>query len=197
MASPMIQQTVMAAALSATSNVLAQLITAQRDGRAFSIDPAPVLQFVLFTALSTPPNVLWQEFLEEAFPGQKKLPPPAPNPRNDEKPAKDEVKDKANDKRAGMNWWNVFVKFLLDQTVGGAVNTVLFIAGMKALNGAGSEEITTAVRERLWPLFVAGTKLWPAVSLISFTMIPVDKRVLFGSAVGVAWGVYLSLVAAQ
>ncbi|KAF4304625.1 putative mpv17 pmp22 protein [Botryosphaeria dothidea] len=187
----------MAAVLSATSNVLAQLITAQKTDQAFTIDPTPVFKFVLFTVLSTPPNVLWQEFLEDAFPGQKKPPPDAPKTQNDEKPAKDVVKDKAKRTSAGMNWGNVFMKFLLDQTVGGAVNTALFIAGMKALNGAGSEEIKTAVKEGLWPLFVAGTKLWPAVSLISFTMVPVDKRVLFGSTVGVAWGVYLSLVAAQ
>ncbi|KAL1620537.1 hypothetical protein SLS56_009610 [Neofusicoccum ribis] len=197
MPSPIVQQTIMAAVLSATSNVLAQLITAQKTGQAFTIDPAPVFKFVLFTALSTPPNVLWQEFLEDVFPGQKKPPPAVSKTPNGEKPAKDVVKDKAQEKSAGMDWKNVFMKFLLDQTVGGVVNTVLFIAGMKALNGAGSQEIKVAVQEGLWPIFLAGTKLWPAVSLISFTMVPVDKRVLFGSIVGVAWGVYLSLVAAQ
>lgn len=197
MPSPIVQQTIMAAVLSATSNVLAQLITAQKTGQAFTIDPAPVFKFVLFTALSTPPNVLWQEFLEDVFPGQKKLPPAASKTPNGEKPANDVVKDKAQEKSAGMDWKNVFMKFLLDQTVGGVVNTVLFIAGMKALNGAGSQEIKAAVQEGLWPIFLAGTKLWPAVSLISFTMVPVDKRVLFGSIVGVAWGVYLSLMAAQ
>lgn len=83
------------------------------------------------------------------FPGQKKLPPNAPSKKTqtDEKPAKDVVKDKAQEKSAEMDWINVFWKFLLDQTVGGVVNTVLFIAGMKALNGGGSQEIQTAVRE--------------------------------------------------
>lgn len=40
---------------------------------------------------------------------------------------------------------------------------------------------------------VAGYKVWPLVSLLSFTVIPADKRVLFGSLVGVGWGVFLSL----
>lgn len=47
------------------------------------------------------------------------------------------------------------------------------------------------------PIYWAGLKLWPAVSLISFTLIPVEKRVVFGSIVGVAWGIFLSLQAAK
>lgn len=41
----------------------------------------------------------------------------------------------------------------------------------------------------------AGWKLWPLVSLVNFTMVPVEKRVVVGSLVGVGWGVYLSLMA--
>ncbi|KKY13798.1 putative mpv17 pmp22 [Diplodia seriata] len=196
----MVQQTATAAALSAASNILAQLITAQKTGQSFTIDAAPVAKFVLFTVLSTPPNVLWQEFLEDVFPGEKKQqqrPPSADGGKekrqDDEKPAPDVVVRKG----AGMDWTNVFWKFLLDQTVGGVVNTVLFIAGMKALNGGDAQGVKVAVKEGLWPIFVAGTKLWPLVSIISFTMIPVEKRVVFGSVIGVAWGVYLSLMAAQ
>lgn len=39
-------------------------------------------------------------------------------------------------------------------------------------------------------------KLWPLVSLLSFTVVPVDKRVIVGSIVGVFWGIYLSLLVA-
>lgn len=39
----------------------------------------------------------------------------------------------------------------------------------------------------------AGWSLWPAVSLLSFTVIPPQQRIVFGSIVGLAWGVYLSL----
>lgn len=108
-------------------------------------------KFVLFTILSTPPNVLWQEFLEDVFPGEKKVQPAESSAikkgANDEKQGKDVVKDKAQQKSAGMNWANVLWKFLLDQTVGGIVNTVLFIAGMKALNGGNAEEVKVAVKE--------------------------------------------------
>lgn len=41
----------------------------------------------------------------------------------------------------------------------------------------------------------AGYKLWPVVSLLSFTVVPVGSRVVFGSVVGVGWGVFLCLFA--
>lgn len=42
-------------------------------------------------------------------------------------------------------------------------------------------------------IYLSGMKLWPAVSLISFTAIPANRRVIFGSLAGVAWNIYLSL----
>lgn len=36
----------------------------------------------------------------------------------------------------------------------------------------------------------------PVVSTLMYTLVPVDRRVVFGSACGVIWGVYLSLYAA-
>jgi len=49
--------------------------------------------------------------------------------------------------------------------------------------------------QKLWPMIKDGYKFWPAISLISFVWVPVDKRVVFGCSVGVAWGIYLSLMA--
>ena len=42
---------------------------------------------------------------------------------------------------------------------------------------------------------LAGYKLWPLVSLLQFTVIPVQQRVVVGSLVGVGWGIFLSLLA--
>jgi hypothetical protein len=41
----------------------------------------------------------------------------------------------------------------------------------------------------------ARLKYRPLVSILMYTVIPVDRRVVFGSACGVIWGVYLSLYA--
>ena len=44
---------------------------------------------------------------------------------------------------------------------------------------------------------VDGYKLWPAVSLLNYTVVPVEKRVVVGSLVGLAWGVFLAMKAAN
>ena len=43
---------------------------------------------------------------------------------------------------------------------------------------------------------VNGLKVWPAISVLLFTVVPVDQRLLVGGLVNVGWGVFLSLVAA-
>jgi protein Mpv17 len=40
----------------------------------------------------------------------------------------------------------------------------------------------------------AGWKLWPAVSILNFTVVPVQHRILVGSVVGLFWGIFLSLM---
>ena len=69
----------------------------------------PIAHFVIFTFLSCPPNFLWQEFLEERFPGY-----------NGEKK---------------LNLRNTLVKFAVDQTLGATANTVTFVAAMSAFKG--------------------------------------------------------------
>lgn len=47
-------------------------------------------------------------------------------------------------------------------------------------------------------ILVAGWKLWPFVSLINFAFIKsIEGRNLVASIAGVAWGIYMSLMAAQ
>jgi len=67
-----------AAVLNVTSSVLAQLLKAYRSSQLpgnpsiinpLGLDLISIFQFLVFCLLSTPPNVLWQEFLERRFPG--------------------------------------------------------------------------------------------------------------------------------
>jgi hypothetical protein len=39
--------------------------------------------------------------------------------------------------------------------------------------------------------------MWPIASIVSFTFIPVEKRIVFLSFIGMLWGIYMSLVAAR
>ncbi|KAJ6041158.1 uncharacterized protein N7446_003525 [Penicillium canescens] len=67
------------------------------------------------------------------------------------------------------------MKFFFDQTVASVTNLVLFVVLINLLKG------------RRCP--------GPLVSILMYTVIPVDRRVVFGSACGVIWGIYLSLYA--
>jgi hypothetical protein len=96
--------------------------------------------------------------------------------------------------------------------VGSWVNIALFLIGITFLRGGNLDDaITTlqAVRPITLPtlqpvthgqlaqdwghIVVSGYKVWPLVSILSFTLIPVERRILFGSFVGLCWGIYVVL----
>ncbi|KAH0353957.1 MFS general substrate transporter, partial [Aureobasidium melanogenum] len=90
---------------------------------------------------------------------------------------------------------NTAIKFALDQTLGAAVNNALFIVGIAFLKGQSIETALSALQKDFFPLLFAGQKLWPLVSIISFTLVPLEHRTVFGGIIGVGWGVFLSLMA--
>jgi protein Mpv17 len=199
MPSQIISATIQAVVLSATSNILAQLLKAYQSPTltSFSLNFTPILQFALFTALNTPPNFLWQQFLEETFPGFDVKPviveSEKPLSEKGEKEQGGTTKEIVPEKR--LNKRNTAIKFLLDQSVGALFNTVVFIAGMAAMRGATTSQVIDKVSKEAWPLMSAGYKLWPAVSLLNFTIVPFQYRMLFGGLVGMGWGIFLSLLA--
>ena len=147
-----------------------------------------MVKFAIFSIVSTPPNIIWQTFLEDHFPTN--VPSTAPKAA-DEKPV--------TPAKTQISKANVLIKFSLDQTIGALVNTLMFLAYMAYVNAAqqGKQDAWGAVAkecsDKTWPMMKDGYKFWPAISLISFLWVPVDKRVVFGCSVGVVWGIYLSL----
>lgn len=61
-----------------------------------------------------------------------------------------------------------------------------------ALTRSGTDNLQEMV-----PIIVAGYKIWPIASIISFSFIPVHRRIVFLSFVGLMWGIYMSIVAAR
>ncbi|KAL7962562.1 hypothetical protein V8C34DRAFT_269147 [Trichoderma compactum] len=209
---PIIQATLQSCLLAALSNILAQAITAYRNNEVVTIDWVPVFQYVLFAVVSTPPNFLWQDFLESTFPAH----PPSNPPSNSKKsPSSSQPPPK-------LSLANTIIKFLLDQTVGAALNTLLFSTfthslrqamvhapritslpsaakywsspGAVDFNRVHFGRVWAAAKAEFWALMFAAAKLWPAVSLINFTLVKsVQGRNLVGALAGVAWGVYISL----
>ncbi len=129
-------------------------------------------------------------FLEDQFPTSVPV-SPSTSPKSS-KPA-DPVKTETSKK-------NILIKFILDQTFGAVINTLMFLGYMAYINAQdkpGVKAWDLVVRdctEKLWPMMKDGYKFWPAISLISFVWIPVDKRIVFACTAGVAWGIYLSLM---
>ncbi|MCJ1353319.1 MAG: hypothetical protein MMC33_003304 [Icmadophila ericetorum] len=187
--------TLQAALLNVTSSVLAQLLTLYRKSTFASeptllnplgLDFTPILRFLIFCLVTTPPNFLWQGYLERRFPAY---------PMQDAQSKKVKVDDdgKGVVVQKKINVKNTALKILMDQTVGAGVNTMLFILAMRAMKGGSLEECIKAVQNDFWPLVFAAAKVWPLVSILCFTVVPVEKRIIVGSLVGVVWGVFMAL----
>ncbi|KAL5091138.1 hypothetical protein Trisim1_003451 [Trichoderma cf. simile WF8] len=152
-----------------------------------------------------------QDFLESTFPAH-----PSPKPPSDSK------KKSPSSQPPPLSLTNTILKFLLDQTIGAALNTLLFStfthslrqamvhapritslpsaakywssAGAVDFNRVDFGRVWEAAKAEFWGLMFAAAKLWPAVSLVNFTLVKsVQGRNLVGALAGVAWGVYISL----
>lgn len=159
-----------------------------------------------------------QDFLESAFPAYPKNQQPSSKTKKE--------KDQAEPTPPKLSIRNTIIKFILDQTIGAVLNTLLFSTFTHSIRLATSptQRITSLPKaisywmspgsvdfgrvnwslvwelslDEFWSIFVAGWKLWPAVSVVNFTLVKtVEGRNLVGSLAGVVWGVYMSLISAQ
>jgi hypothetical protein len=190
----MVKATLAAAALSSTSNVLAQFFEAYRASQPLAFDVVQFLRFVILGLLTAPPNYKWQVYLERVFPAYEYR-APLPDPEKN----KEEIKpERAADSKPRLNLRNTFAKWFIDCiTIGAILNTVAFYILMGVLKGQSTAQIGHNVRHETIPLIVTGYKLWPVVSIISFSCVPVEKRIIFLNFIGLLWGVYMSLVASR
>ncbi|CAD0115118.1 unnamed protein product, partial [Aureobasidium uvarum] len=142
------------------------------------LDHISVVQFMLFSAITTAPNFLWQSWMEEQWPTMKQ---------------KQEKDDKEKSCRQQLSVGHVVVKFLLDQSLGSMVNTMLYFCVMGLIKGQSWHLILEDIQRNFWSLILAGYRLWPFVCLLNLLLIPLRYRSLVGSLAGLGWGVFLSL----
>lgn len=127
MVPPILTATLQSTILTLCSLLIAQYLTSS---------PPPNIPVLLFyTLLSTPPNYLWQQYIEDKFPGYtlQKL------------DVDDGGKGVEVEKR--LNVRNTLIKLGLDQTIAAVVNVMTYIGGSRALRGLPLEECWMAVRE--------------------------------------------------
>lgn len=77
------------------------------------------------------------------------------------------------------------------------MNTTAFLLIIGVLKGYDSATITKNIREQTIPIIVTGYRVWPIASIISFTFIPWERRIVFFSCVGLFWGIYMSIISAR
>ncbi|KAI1421672.1 hypothetical protein F5Y12DRAFT_688521 [Xylaria sp. FL1777] len=200
MPSPMVKATMAAVALSSASNVLAQILEAYRDKRPFAFDVAMFLRFVTVAFLTSPPNYMWQQLLERTFPAYERKRPNAGanSPRDLEKQVTEAPPEAGSgpEPKPKLNLRNTFAKWFIDCiTLGAIFNTVAFFILMGMLKRQPAAVIGHNIRFETIPVIVAGYKIWPFASIISFSCVPVERRIVFLSFVGLLWGIYMSLVA--
>ncbi|OJJ46170.1 hypothetical protein ASPZODRAFT_16767 [Penicilliopsis zonata CBS 506.65] len=137
--------------LGALSAALAQVIKRE-------INAIPILHGALYNFLSTPPNYLWGKTLEESFPVDTSL---------------------HNGHQKDMHTFivNTTIKLVLDQSIGALLNTMLYITLIGSFRGSTMAEIQGNLRENTVPMLIASYKVWPVVSLVNLTVVPLEQRV--------------------
>lgn len=159
--------------------------------------------------LSHPPR---QDFLESTFPAY----PPPPHPKKSDDPPPPPK----------LSLRNTAIKLALDQTLGATANTLLFSTINRSLQAAMVDapretsifkamaywnnpgaidfssvdfaEVWRVSTEEFWPILRAGWSVWPAVATVNYTLVPtVQGRNLLGGLCGIAWGTYMSMIAAE
>ncbi|KAJ5787552.1 hypothetical protein N7457_002542 [Penicillium paradoxum] len=218
MPSALVVTFVQATVLNAISNILAQLIDQRNNEGPFTLNSIAFLQFVGYGILIVPPNFYWQRALEARYPGfptraefsnafsvqsLKSIFSPRAclslcsrsSPDEALPSHKDKEKPPASTPQPRTGLYSFMMKFFFDQTATSVVNLVLFVVIINLLKGETLDRSWGLVVTDFRPIMIARLKYRPLVSVLMYTVIPVDRRVVFGSACGVLWGVYLSLYA--
>lgn len=203
MLSPIANSTLQATAIAATSNVIAQLLEQRSKQTASGFSMPDFLRFVIFTLLTAPPNYLWQHALERMFPGRKPLNPtktmlPRYELREHNGPPREEGSQQQEEPETKLDWKNTMIKWFIDCiTLGALLNTGVFIILMGIMKGRSMHQIGTALRTSTFSIIYASYTIWPLASIVNFSLIRVEKRIVFLSLVGLVWGIFLSLTASK
>lgn len=102
------------------------------------IDLSSILRFIVYTVLTTPPNYRWQEFLERMF-------PTTTEPKDKSLEGKSGKSSPSSTTRGRLNLANTAAKFILDQTLGAPINTLLFICLMGQMSSRSYNHILSSI----------------------------------------------------
>ena len=92
---------------------------------------------------------------------------------------------------------NAVAKVMLDQTAAIATWNAIYFLVIGAMTAKPLGETTELIKKSAWPLLVNGWKLWPAAHVVTYTVVPVEHRLLWVDFVEIIWVVILSFTGSQ
>jgi len=85
------------------------------------------------------------------------------------------------------------LKIIMDQTAYAAAKYTLFVMMREMFSGTPADAAFTTARQSTWPLLQRGWRFWPAVHVITYSVIPPRHRVLWVNCADLVWVTILSL----
>lgn len=89
----------------------------------------------------------------------------------------------------------IISKLILDQAVFTPPFIACFFVWQQALSGDGMREAFDTAKENLWPTLKVNWSFWSVAHLATFSVVPLEYRVLFVNVKNFVWGGFLSAVA--
>ena len=97
----------------------------------------------------------------------------------------------------GDAWFAPLFKVGVDQTLWAATWNALYLSLLGLMRLESPSAIRRAVAGSGWDVLRAGWRLWPLVHLLTYTLVPLEARLLWVDAVDLGWVSVLAAYAAQ
>ncbi|KAK6057111.1 Mpv17 / PMP22 family protein [Cooperia oncophora] len=83
-------------------------------------------------------------------------------------------------------------RMLVDQFAFAPFFNAVILFNLRILEGYGIEKSWSKMKEDWWTIYSTSLKIWPAVQLANFYLIPLNMRVIVVQSVALFWNTYLS-----
>ncbi|PRP84936.1 Mpv17 / PMP22 family protein [Planoprotostelium fungivorum] len=140
-----------------------------------------------YYAIMMPIAHYWYKFLDRLF--EKRA----------ERAKLDAEKEKEKKPQTGLSVIDstVLKKLALDELIFDPFCIFLFFTVIGVLERKSLSQIREKIGKEYWITQKMSWKLWPAVQLINFALVPGDFRILFVNVISFVWGIFLQLRASN
>ena len=164
--------TIQSAILKVAANLTAQTLAKWNNDSDFEYDWIRVAEFAVFGIISAPIVSIWQRLLEQNYPSQRQSSIETRNGAPDRGSSKSNAKVASPTKQ--LNWRNIVIKLLLDQTIGQFIINTTFLICTNGARIQSWQALFDLIQARIFVVIWASWKLWPWVALVNFIWVPVQ-----------------------